>query len=120
MRTRLTPEERDARIAARKAATWGGETRLKYNPDVEGYGSPEQWQRIFNQTMGLDEARKACGSDSPRSILEVAMSATWDEIKRAYRKLAMKFHPDLNPAVDPAKFRKIQGAYEILEAEFAR
>ena len=43
--------------------------------------------------------------------------ATWDEIKAAYRALAMKYHPDRNPGdtVAESKFKEIQTAYEVLE-----
>ena len=39
-----------------------------------------------------------------------------DEIKRAYRKLARKHHPDLNPGDKAAeeRFKKINGAYAVL------
>lgn len=46
------------------------------------------------------------------SLLGVGKSATQDEIKRAYRKLAMKHHPDKGG--DPAQFQKIQEAYDTL------
>ncbi len=48
--------------------------------------------------------------------LGVARSAKEEEIKRAYRKLARKYHPDLNPHNKQAeeKFKEIQEAYEVL------
>ena len=49
-------------------------------------------------------------------ILGVERKATAAEIKRAYRKLARKFHPDLNPGdkTAEAKFKEIQEAYSVL------
>jgi len=48
--------------------------------------------------------------------LDVARDASADEIKRAYRKRAQKFHPDRNKAADAAeKFSKINEAYEVLK-----
>jgi len=49
-------------------------------------------------------------------ILEVQRSASGDEIKRSYRKLAVKHHPDKNPGDHTAeeKFKEIGSAYEIL------
>ena len=50
------------------------------------------------------------------SLLNVARSATADEIKKAYRKLAMQFHPDKNPGDKKAedKFKEFSEAYEVL------
>src|SRR5919199_2456656 len=49
-------------------------------------------------------------------VLEVSKEATPDEIRRSYRRLARKFHPDANPGDKKAedRFKEIQHAYEIL------
>ena len=49
-------------------------------------------------------------------ILGVAKNSSDDEIKRAYRKLAMKFHPDRNPGdqVAEQQFKECAEAYEVL------
>src|SRR5580692_5613580 len=49
-------------------------------------------------------------------ILGVARTAKDDEIKKTYRKLARKYHPDLNPnnKQSEEKFKEIQEAYEVL------
>lgn len=48
-------------------------------------------------------------------ILDVTKSATAAEIKKAYRKLSLKYHPDKNPSPDAAeKFSQLSVAYDVL------
>ena len=56
------------------------------------------------------------------SVLGVSKSASQEEIKKAYRKLAMQFHPDKNPNNKQAeeKFKQATEAYEVLSDEKKR
>jgi molecular chaperone DnaJ len=55
-------------------------------------------------------------------ILEVIKTSTGEEIKKSYRKLAVKFHPDKNPGDHTAeeKFKELGEAYDILSDEQKR
>ena len=55
-------------------------------------------------------------------ILGVSKSSTADEIKKAYRKVAMQFHPDRNPGDKEAeeKFKEAAEAYEVLSDQDKR
>ncbi|MGB5337870.1 MAG: DnaJ C-terminal domain-containing protein [Gammaproteobacteria bacterium] len=49
-------------------------------------------------------------------VMGVAKDATQDEIKRAYRKLARKYHPDVSKEADAeARFKEVGEAYEVLK-----
>jgi len=53
---------------------------------------------------------------NPYEVLGVARTASAEEIKKAYRKLARRYHPDRNPD-DPAaeeRFKEVQAAYDLL------
>ncbi len=56
-------------------------------------------------------------ADDHYATLGVVRGASGDDIHKAYRELAHKFHPDLNPDDDEAKkkFQAIQQAYEVLK-----
>lgn len=51
--------------------------------------------------------------DDHYKTLGIEKTASLDEIKKAYRKLAMKYHPDRTDG-DQEKFQQIKHAYEIL------
>lgn len=63
-------------------------------------------------------------TDSAYKILEISSSASDDEVKKAYRTMAKKYHPDKLQSKDPAlikgaqeKFLKVQEAYEAIQKE---
>src|SRR5207245_4015589 len=55
-------------------------------------------------------------NEDPYAILGVKQEATQEEIRAAYRQLAKKLHPDLNPGDKQAeeKFKQVSGAYDLL------
>ena len=62
--------------------------------------------------------------DNAYTILEIISSATDDEVKKAYRTMAKKYHPDKLRSKDPAlikgakeKFQNVQEAYEVIQKE---
>ena len=100
----------------------------RYNPQAEGYGKAEDWNQTFYERMGFEEAEHVLfgKKDSPRSILGVGLKATWMEITKAYRALALKVHPDriattgmtLEDATEA--FKTISAAYAVLGREFGK
>ena len=55
-------------------------------------------------------------TQTPYEVLGVKRDASADEIRKAYRKLAKEFHPDLNPGkpAAEARFKAVTAAYDIL------
>src|SRR5262244_1447193 len=55
-------------------------------------------------------------SEDPYAVLGVKPEATQDEIRKAYRQLAKKLHPDLNPGDKQAeeKFKQVSAAYDLV------
>ena len=55
-------------------------------------------------------------------LLEVTREANGDELKRSYRKLAMKYHPDRNPGdkAAEARFKEVSEAYDVLKDDQKR
>ena len=94
-------------------------------------GSEKSVLEAIGTTIGLSASDAASviamfykETDSAYAVLEIDPSATDDEVRQAYRRMAMKNHPDkvatLGPEVQKAaeeKFRQIQEAYETIKKE---
>lgn len=94
--------------------------RKRYNPEVEGYGSAQQWNSSFYERMGVKEAESILygSAATPRSILGVGIEATWGDISTAYRKKAMQTHPD-RIAVTGMTLEDATEAFKVLSAAYA-
>jgi DnaJ-class molecular chaperone len=85
----------------------------------KGFGSAREWKKTFYERMTGEEATKIISdqADTPHQILGVPQNATQQEIKTAFRKLVMQWHPDKNPdrvAEAEEMTKKIIAAYTIL------
>lgn len=84
-----------------------------------------QGMGISDKDLGsLSAMFRTADPDAAYKILEIPPTATDEEVKKAYRRMAMKFHPDkvaqLGEDVQKAaaeKFKKVQQAYETIQAK---
>lgn len=80
----------------------------------QGHGNPSEWKGSFRERMGLDEANTILGDDDPLTILGMVAMGTARELKKAYLRMAYKWHPDRNKGNETeaeAMFKKVQAAY---------
>ena len=92
-------------------------------PQIATYMNYSQRLQLFHYLVQIALA-DGDFSKSEKSVLEISPSATDDEVRTAYRRMAMKNHPDkvatLGPDVQKAaaeKFRQIQEAYDAIKKE---
>jgi len=73
--------------------------------------NPNSHRRKLVKLRALQEA----SLENPYNILGVSPTASTDDIKKAYRALAMRHHPDRNPSASAeVRFNAIKKAYELL------
>ena len=115
-RPRLTPEEREARRKARSAFTFSNAAYRHYNPEVEGYGNPDQWENIAELLFG-----KAVIVGVKAKFLAVLglteMPSTVDELKTAFHAAMFTAHPDRGGTNEAA--RNVLEAYMMLKRELS-
>lgn len=79
------------------------------------------WLTINSLIFFIEGVQANSGEDFYK-LLEVQPNSSKQEIKKAYRKLSMKYHPDKNPGDEDAAdyYKKINRAYEVLSNEETR
>ena len=98
----------------------------QYNPHVEGYGDPDEWRKAFVGAMGFEEAQAELDAHDPLVILGLPVTATWDDVRKAFRIKAMACHPDRahlnNMSVHEATeaFKTLTAAYVVLERRYGQ
>ncbi|XP_078144261.1 dnaJ homolog subfamily B member 5 isoform X1 [Centroberyx gerrardi] len=86
--------------------------RVMHRGDSSGSSSSGESSKSEQETPCL--SIKPAGKDFYK-VLEVSSDSNEDEIKKGYRKMALKFHPDKNSDADAEdRFKEIAEAYEIL------
>ncbi len=101
-----------------KADEFVTEVEVNEIKKIAGYLNINQYDYESIKAMFYD------ASDSAYKMLEITKSATDDELKKAYRKMAKKYHPDKLQGLGPEhikgaeeKFLQIQNAYEKIKKE---
>jgi len=101
-----------------KADEFVTEVEVNEIKKIAGYLNINQYDYESIKAMFYD------ASDSAYKMLEITKSATDDELKKAYRKMAKKYHPDKLQGIGPEhikgaeeKFLQIQNAYEKIKKE---
>lgn len=92
----------------------------RYEPEAVGYGTPAQWRGAFAERMSLEEAEVVIGTGSPWAVLGVRQGASAEEIRAAYKRMAIKYHPSSarNAGKDQVllgkQFKQVLAAYTML------
>lgn len=102
--------------------------RKRYDPDLEGYGEPDQWRKSFSERIGFEEAQGILRKTErdARELLGVSVTASWGDVTKAFRRQALAYHPDrvsvtgmtVNEATEA--FREIRAAYTVLAREYGK
>ena len=85
--------------------------------DSQGYGNPREWRGEFFKRMNPDEAFRILNEKDPYEILGTKPGFTKNEDRKAFYKMAMKWHPDKNPDNKERAeemMKKINAAYSII------
>lgn len=83
----------------------------------KGFGNSSDWQESFRQRMSKEDAKLILQDELPENVLGLQPGVTESEIKKAYRKLMMEWHPDRNQhrlEEAEAMSKKIIAAYTTL------
>lgn len=89
-----------------------------YGTHVGEWGSPQAWRQAFDEVwsyaQGVDTDDIQIG-ESPYAVLGLGNSASFDEVKAAFRRLVLKHHPDHGG--DKEECRRVIAAFRQIKDE---
>lgn len=116
-RPRLSPEEREANRKARARFSFSDASYRHYNPEVEGFGDPEQWEGYARKLFGLKKLNTGPVNKWLLALYLDEMPVTFEALRKAFRAAMFKSHPDYGGSNEAA--RNTMEAYEVLRHKFS-
>jgi hypothetical protein len=116
MGRKLPPGEAERRARERSRKLWAGESYKKYDPMKEGFGRPEDWEKIADALYsGVFVPNRSPGTKNPWLIaLSLdSLPASLADLTRAFRKAMFTAHPDYGGSNEQA--RTVLEAYSVLK-----
>jgi hypothetical protein len=116
MRPRLTPDEREARRKARAAFSFSDQAYRHYDPEKEGFGGPDEWEKIAHKIFGLAKLKTGPINKWLAVLGLDTMPLNLVALKKAFRAAMLKAHPDLGGS--NAAARAVMEAFETLKHRY--
>ena len=110
-RPRMSDAEREVKRKARSAFSFSNAAYRHYNPEKQGYGSPDEWESIAEALFGKVVATSAM--TKYYNILEVTPPIDMLQLTSAFRRAMFKAHPDHGGT--NAAARIVLEAYQMLK-----
>jgi hypothetical protein len=115
-RPRMSDAEREAKRRARAAFSFSNAAYRHYNPEKQGYGSPDEWESIAEALFGKVVVTTAM--TKYYNILELVPPINLFDLTGAFRRAMFKAHPD-HGGTDSAA-RAVLEAYQVLKNHLGR
>jgi hypothetical protein len=114
-RPRLSPKERETRRKERARFSFSDASYRHYNPEVQGFGDPDQWEDYARKIFGWQHKPIPANKWMAALFLD-QMPTTLEALKKAFRAAMFKNHPDYGGSNESA--RDTMEAFEVLRHKF--
>ena len=93
-----------------------------FQPATNTYAPVDRLKKLYDEALAHPQVVAMAIGTRPDCVPDDVLDADHDTIRKAYRKLARQYHPDVNPGDSEAeaKFKEISEAYSVLSDEEKR